>query len=156
MFLLVPAHPGFPGQIPQSRKTVVCVLCDQNEDQILFRIFAFYTCFHTSISQIQFRILYVDRYRTFAFSHFALYTCPSTHTHTHRTDSQCKEAKPQISPHSDITSVQKPLNSFSPGDYLVPEKNEKRILILIKQTKHHNFLVYKQTSNFLFVKEIPK
>jgi len=26
MFLLVPAHPGFPGQIPQSRKTVVCVI----------------------------------------------------------------------------------------------------------------------------------
>ena len=26
MFLLVPAHPGFPGQIPQSRETVVCVL----------------------------------------------------------------------------------------------------------------------------------
>jgi len=25
MFLLVPAHPGFPGQIPQSRKTVVCL-----------------------------------------------------------------------------------------------------------------------------------
>jgi len=25
MFLLVPAHLGFPGQIPQSRKTVVCV-----------------------------------------------------------------------------------------------------------------------------------
>jgi len=25
MFLIVPAHPGFPGQIPQSRKTVVCV-----------------------------------------------------------------------------------------------------------------------------------
>jgi len=25
MFLLVPADPGFPGQIPQSRKTVVCV-----------------------------------------------------------------------------------------------------------------------------------
>jgi len=24
MFLLVPAHPGFPGQIPQSHKTVVC------------------------------------------------------------------------------------------------------------------------------------
>jgi len=24
--LLVPAHPGFPGQIPQSRKTVVCVV----------------------------------------------------------------------------------------------------------------------------------
>jgi len=25
VFLLVPAHLGFPGQIPQSRKTVVCV-----------------------------------------------------------------------------------------------------------------------------------
>jgi len=31
MFLLVPAHPGFPGQIPQSRKTVVCVcVCIKN------------------------------------------------------------------------------------------------------------------------------
>jgi len=31
MFLLVPAHPGFPGQIPQSRKTVVCVcVCVQH------------------------------------------------------------------------------------------------------------------------------
>ena len=28
--LLVPAHPGFPGQIPQSRKTVVCV-CVSNK-----------------------------------------------------------------------------------------------------------------------------
>jgi len=27
MFLLVPARPGFPGQIEQSRKTVVCVVC---------------------------------------------------------------------------------------------------------------------------------
>ena len=27
MFLLVPAHPGFPGQIPQSRKTVVVCVC---------------------------------------------------------------------------------------------------------------------------------
>jgi len=27
MFLLVPAHPGCPGQIPQSRKTVVCCVC---------------------------------------------------------------------------------------------------------------------------------
>jgi len=29
MFLLVAAHPGFPGEIPQSRKTVVCcvLLC---------------------------------------------------------------------------------------------------------------------------------
>ena len=25
MFLLVPAHPGCPGQIPQSRKMVLCV-----------------------------------------------------------------------------------------------------------------------------------
>jgi len=25
MFLLVPAHPGCPGQIPQSCKAVVCV-----------------------------------------------------------------------------------------------------------------------------------
>jgi len=30
MFLLVPAHPGCPGQIPQSHKTVVCVcVCTQ-------------------------------------------------------------------------------------------------------------------------------
>jgi len=28
MFLLVPAQPGFPGQIPQSRKTVVCCVCE--------------------------------------------------------------------------------------------------------------------------------
>ena len=28
MFLLVPAHPGFPGQIPQSRKTVVLCVCN--------------------------------------------------------------------------------------------------------------------------------
>jgi len=27
MFLLVPAHPGCPGQIPQSRKTVVFCVC---------------------------------------------------------------------------------------------------------------------------------
>ena len=33
MFLLVPAHPGFPGQIPQSRKTVVCVM-GLNEENI--------------------------------------------------------------------------------------------------------------------------
>ena len=29
MFLLVPAHPGCPGQFPQSRKTGVCV-CGQS------------------------------------------------------------------------------------------------------------------------------
>jgi len=29
MFLLVPAHPCCPGQIPQSRKTVVCVFLKQ-------------------------------------------------------------------------------------------------------------------------------
>ena len=33
MFLLVLAHPGCPGQIPQSRKTVVCVcVCVQEEE----------------------------------------------------------------------------------------------------------------------------
>ena len=42
----------------------------------VFRVFAFYTCFRIPISQIQFRILYVVRFRTFAFSHFAFYTCP--------------------------------------------------------------------------------
>jgi len=35
MFLLVPAHPGFPGQIPQSRKTVVCV-CFTLEWRMIF------------------------------------------------------------------------------------------------------------------------
>jgi len=27
MYLLVPAHPGCPGQSPQSRKMVVCCVC---------------------------------------------------------------------------------------------------------------------------------
>jgi len=32
MFLLVPAHPGCPGQIPESRKMVVCVcVCNIRE-----------------------------------------------------------------------------------------------------------------------------
>jgi len=31
--LLVPAHPGFPGQIPQSRKTVVCVCSDKSPER---------------------------------------------------------------------------------------------------------------------------
>jgi len=45
MFLLVPAHPGFPGQIPQSRKTVVlCCVCVFSE--ILLSVCRFYTfCF---------------------------------------------------------------------------------------------------------------
>ena len=34
MFLLVPAHPGFPGQIPQSRKTVVCVIVPAKCDRV--------------------------------------------------------------------------------------------------------------------------
>ena len=34
MFLLVPAHPGCPGQIPQSRKTVVLCVC---YNKILFK-----------------------------------------------------------------------------------------------------------------------
>jgi len=33
--LLVPAHPGFPGQIPQSRKTVVCVVCVHMYDTVI-------------------------------------------------------------------------------------------------------------------------
>jgi len=34
MFLLVPAYPGFPGQIPQSRKMVVCVcVCSHVNNQ---------------------------------------------------------------------------------------------------------------------------
>jgi len=32
--LLVPAHPGFPGQIPQSRKTVVVVVVFGPENNI--------------------------------------------------------------------------------------------------------------------------
>ena len=31
--LLVPAHPGFPGQIPQSRKTVVVVVVVHRQDE---------------------------------------------------------------------------------------------------------------------------
>jgi len=34
MFLLVPAHPGFPGQIPQSRKTVVCVCVSMSGNEL--------------------------------------------------------------------------------------------------------------------------
>jgi len=41
-----------------------------------FRIFAFYTCFRTAFLHIQIRILYVTRFHTFAFSHFAFYTSP--------------------------------------------------------------------------------
>ena len=35
MFLLVPAHLGCPGQIPQSRKTVVCVCVINIVDKLL-------------------------------------------------------------------------------------------------------------------------
>ena len=38
MFLLVPAHPGCPGQIPQSHKTVVCV-CITNDDRSALTLF---------------------------------------------------------------------------------------------------------------------
>jgi len=41
-----------------------------------FHIFAFYTCFRTAFSHIQIRTLYVTRFRTLAFSHFAFYTTP--------------------------------------------------------------------------------
>jgi len=33
MFLLVLAHPGCPGQFPQSRKTVVCVCVYTNSER---------------------------------------------------------------------------------------------------------------------------
>jgi len=42
MFLLVPAHAGFPGQIPQSCKTVVCVcsfVCTN-----LFDLYVYISC----------------------------------------------------------------------------------------------------------------
>ena len=34
--LLVPAHPGFPGQIPQSRKTVVVVVVVVGTSEIIY------------------------------------------------------------------------------------------------------------------------
>ena len=37
MFLLVPAYPGCPGQIPQSRKTVVCVCVIQAVGTIAYQ-----------------------------------------------------------------------------------------------------------------------
>ena len=43
MFLLVPAHPGCPGQSPQSRKTVVCV-CAVAVKLQLFKSFC--SCFY--------------------------------------------------------------------------------------------------------------
>jgi len=52
MFLLVPAHPGFPGQIPQSRKTVVCVcVCKAMDKQQQFWR-AMSTCPHVHILEI--------------------------------------------------------------------------------------------------------
>jgi len=35
MSLLVPAHPGCPGQNPESHKTVVCVFVQRDSEQVL-------------------------------------------------------------------------------------------------------------------------
>ena len=48
MFLLVPAHPGFPGQIPQSRKTVVCVCVPGAPHSVKFHI-SFFICNYTVV-----------------------------------------------------------------------------------------------------------
>jgi len=50
MFLLVPAHPGFPGQIPQSRKTVVCV-CVVN--YLLTTYFSYWIIFKSSATYVK-------------------------------------------------------------------------------------------------------
>jgi len=54
MFLLVPAHPGFPGQIPQSRKTVVLCVC-----VVFFEIFELLNLFSGLFS----RTAWVSRYQ---------------------------------------------------------------------------------------------
>jgi len=60
MFLLVPAHPGFPGQIPQSRKTVVLCVCVsdvllQNKTEVKKHQNnkTFWNCFISQIKQFQ-------------------------------------------------------------------------------------------------------
>jgi len=55
MFLLVPAHPGFPGQIPQSRKTVVlcCVYLNKLNKIIVFEFsnkFRILPCFQNVVA----------------------------------------------------------------------------------------------------------
>ena len=42
MFLLVPAHPGCPGQIPQSCKMVVCCVCGPEETDVQHTTARFY------------------------------------------------------------------------------------------------------------------
>jgi len=70
MFFLVPAHPGFPGQIPQSRKTVVCVcVClDYNQTAYLCR---------------QLLVFYGDTTSTHTYMHTHTHTHTHAHTHTH-------------------------------------------------------------------------
>jgi len=67
MFLLVPAHPGFPGQIPQSRKTVVCVCVYQlNLGYLVFQISncnCYYTATTTILRPLDFGTTRVSRYQ---------------------------------------------------------------------------------------------
>jgi len=51
MFLLVPAHPGFPGQISQSRKTVVCVCVDEERFVVVQPYLTFSICCQLETSQ---------------------------------------------------------------------------------------------------------
>jgi len=62
MFLLVPAHPGCPGQNPQSRKTVVCVcvcvqddslqlLKEERRDGAIYDIYVKKVNYHTSVNE---------------------------------------------------------------------------------------------------------
>jgi len=55
--LLVPAHPGFPGQIPQSRKTVVCVVCLLIVYKFLYMFTYLYDFVFSSFSDIS--VLYI-------------------------------------------------------------------------------------------------
>jgi len=55
MFLLVPAHPGFPGQIPQSRKAVVVVCVFHTWVLVWVRHF----CLYLSFSTVLYLALYI-------------------------------------------------------------------------------------------------
>jgi len=53
MFLLVPAHPGCPGQIPQSRKMVVCVcVCYYVSLCFIFCFSVFFSLFFSILAKI--------------------------------------------------------------------------------------------------------
>jgi len=59
MFLLVPAHPGFPGQIPQIRKTVVCVCVCGNEGKDDIPVIMCRPSLPYAIGIISFQLAYV-------------------------------------------------------------------------------------------------